>query len=148
MNTLRNAEKQEESPYGRDTLRLLIENAEYAKKEQIACCHDTGACVVIMEIGQDVCWKGIPVFDAVNEGVRRGYKNGYLGNSMVIDPLNRINSNDNTPAILHTEIVAGSGVSVTVMPKGGGSENMGAFRTLVPAEGAAGVREFVISTVR
>ena len=148
MDALRDAEKREESPYGRDTLRLLIENAEYAEKEQIACCHDTGSCVVILEIGQEICWKGMSLFDAVNEGVRRGYDEGYLRKSMVADPLNRINTGDNTPAVLHTEIVNGNRVSITVMPKGGGSENMGAFRTLVPAEGAEGVKDFVLSTIR
>jgi len=147
MEALRAAEKREESPYGRDTLRLLIDNAEYAEKEQIACCHDTGVCVVILEIGQEVCWKGMPLFDAVNEGVRRGYEEGYLRKSLVADPLNRVNTGDNTPAVLHTEIVAGDKVTVTVMPKGGGSENMGAFRTLVPAEGAEGVKDFVLATV-
>jgi fumarate hydratase subunit alpha len=148
MDALRDAEKREESPYGRDTLRLLIDNAEYAKREQIACCHDTGTCVVILEIGQEVSWKGMPLSDAVNEGVRRGYGEGYLRKSMVADPLNRINTGDNTPAVLHTAIVSGDRVSVTVMPKGGGSENMGAFATLVPAEGADGVKNFVIKTLR
>ena len=147
MDALREAEKREESPYGRDTLRLLIDNAEYAKKEQIACCHDTGACVVILEIGQEISWKGQPLFDAVNEGVRRGYDEGYLRKSMVVDPLNRVNTGDNTPAVLHTEIVPGDRVSITVMPKGGGSENMGAFSTLVPAEGAEGVKDFVLKTL-
>jgi len=147
MNSLRDAEKREESPYGKDTLRLLIDNAEYAKKEQIACCHDTGACVVILEIGQEISWKGMNLFDAVNEGVRRGYGEGYLRKSMVADPLNRVNTGDNTPAVLHTEIVDGNRVSITVMPKGGGSENMGAFHTLTPAEGAQGVKDFVLKTL-
>jgi len=148
MDGLREAEKHEESPYGKDTIRLLIDNAEYAKKEQIACCHDTGVCVVILEIGQEVCWKGIPLFDAVNEGVRKGYEEGYLRKSLVIDPLNRVNTGDNTPAVLHTGIVSGDKVTVTVMPKGGGSENMGAFRTLIPAEGAEGVKDFVLKTLQ
>ena len=147
MDALRKAEKLEESPYGRDTLKLLIDNAEYAKKEQIACCHDTGACVVILEIGQEISWKGMPLVDAINEGVRRGYREGYLRNSMVVDPLNRVNTGDNTPAVLHTEIVPGSKVSITVMPKGGGAENMGRFSTLVPAEGAKGVEDFVLKTL-
>ena len=147
MEALRDAEKREESPYGRDTIRLLIDNAEYAKKEQIACCHDTGVCVVILEIGQEISWKGMPLFDAVNEGVRRGYDEGYLRKSMVADPLNRVNTGDNTPAVLHTEIVSGDRVTITVMPKGGGSENMGAFSTLVPAEGTQGVKDFVLRTL-
>ena len=147
LNALREAEKKEESPYGRDTLRLLIENAEYAKQEQLAVCHDTGAAVVIMEIGQEISWKGIPLFDAVNAGIRKGYGEGYLRKSLVRDPLNRINTEDNTPAMLHTEIVSGDKVTITVMPKGGGSENMGAFTTLVPASGEEGVKDFVLKTL-
>jgi fumarate hydratase subunit alpha len=144
---LKAARKLEESPYGRDTLDLLIDNAAYAKREQIACCHDTGTTVVIMEIGQEVSWTGIPLFDAVNEGVRRGYGEGYLRKSMVRDPLDRVNTGDNTPCVFHPEIVAGSAVHITVMPKGGGSENMGVFATLVPAEGEEGVKSFVMRTV-
>jgi fumarate hydratase subunit alpha len=147
MAALRGAVEKEESPYGRDTLQLLIDNAGYAKSEQIACCHDTGTCVVIMEIGQEVSWAGMPLFDAVNEGVRKGYEEGYLRKSMVRDPLNRINTGDNTPAVFHAEIVPGDKVAITVMPKGGGSENMGAFSTLVPAAGAEGVKDFVIKTM-
>ena len=144
---LKSAHSIEESPYSKDALDLLIKNADFAKKEQIACCHDTGTAVVIMEIGQEVSWTGAPLVDAVNEGVRRGYKEGYLRSSIVKDPLERINTGDNTPCILHTEIVEGSKVNITVMPKGGGSENMGAFTTLVPAEGAKGVKDFVVDVV-
>ena len=147
MNALRSAHDKEESPYGRDTLRLLIDNGEYARKEQIACCHDTGTCVVIMEIGQEVSWTGIPLFDSVNEGARKGYADGYLRMSMVKDPLNRVNTGDNTPAVFHCEIVPGDKVHITVMPKGGGSENMGAFSTLVPAEGENGVKDFILKTL-
>jgi fumarate hydratase subunit alpha len=125
----------EESPYSRDALQLLIRNAEYAKKEQIACCHDTGTAVVMLEIGQEVCWEGESLLDQVNEGIRQGYRDGYLRKSMVRDPLDRVNTNDNTPAVIHTEIVAGDKVAVTVMPKGGGSENMGSFTTIVPGDG-------------
>jgi fumarate hydratase subunit alpha len=147
ITSLREAQDREESPYGKDCLRQLIENAEYAKKEQIACCQDTGTCNVLLEIGQEVSWKGMPLFDAVNEGVRRGYGEGYLRKSMVADPFDRINTGDNTPAMLHTEIVPGGKVSVTVMPKGGGCENMGAFSTLLPSDGVQGVIHFVIQTV-
>lgn len=147
VNALQEAYKKEESPYGRDTLELLLQNAEYAKKEQIACCHDTGSTVVIMEIGQAVSWMGIPLTEAVNEGVGRGYEEGYLRKSIVRDPLDRVNTGDNTPCVLHTEIVPGDRVNITVMPKGGGSENMGAFTTLTPAEGAEGVKEFVLKAV-
>ena len=138
---------EEESPYGKDTLDLLIRNAHYAKQEQIACCHDTGSCVVFMEIGQEVSWTGMPLVDAINEGVRKGYKEGYLRFSLVRDPLNRVNTGDNTPAMLHTDIIAGDGITITIMPKGGGSENMGAFTTLTPDLGAEGVKNFVLKTV-
>ena len=147
MGALRCAYKAEQSPIGKDTIDILIKSAEFAKKEQIACCHDTGTCVVIMEIGQDVCWKGDSLRDQINEGVRRGYETGYLRKSMVADPLERMNTNDNTPAVIHTEIVPGDRVTITVMPKGGGSENMGAFKTLLPGEGMEGVKKFVLDTV-
>lgn len=147
MCAFRDALKREESPYSRDTLLLLIENAEYAKKEQVACCHDTGTAVVLLEIGQEISWEGEPLFDQVNAGVRKGYEEGYMRKSMVRDPLDRVNTNDNTPAVVHTEIVPGHEVKITVMPKGGGSENMGAFTTLIPGEGIEGVKKFVLETI-
>ncbi len=147
MCALQDAYIKEESPYGKDTLDLLIKNAEYAKQEQIACCHDTGTAVVVMEIGQEISWSGIPLVEAVNEGVRKGYEEGFLRKSMVRDPLDRVNTGDNTPCVFHPEIVPGDKVHITVMPKGGGSENMGAFTTLVPAEGEEGVKNFIMKTV-
>jgi fumarate hydratase subunit alpha len=147
MTTIRALYEKEESPYGKDTLDLLIRNAEYAKKEQQACCHDTGAAVVFLEIGQEVTWVGQPLREAVDAGVRKGYGEGYLRFSLVRDPLNRVNTGDNTPAMLHTDIVPGDKVKITVMPKGGGSENMGAFATLTPDKGAEGVKEFILKTV-
>jgi hydro-lyases, Fe-S type, tartrate/fumarate subfamily, alpha region len=138
----------EESPYSRDILQILIKNAEYAKKEQIPCCHDTGTSVVILEIGQEVTWEGESLIDQVNEGIRQGYQDGYLRKSIVKDPLDRVNTNDNTPAVIHTEIVTGDKVIITVMPKGGGSENMGSFTTLVPGEGIEGVKKFVLESVK
>ncbi|EEL3759139.1 fumarate hydratase [Salmonella enterica] len=148
MCSFRKAYDKEESKIGKETIKILIDNGEYAKKEQLACCHDTGTCIVIMEIGQHVCWEGKPLKDQVNQGVRQGYENGYLRKSMVADPLERINTNDNTPAILHTEIVDGDRVTITVMPKGGGSENMGTFKTLLPGDGIDGIKDFVLETVR
>jgi len=144
---LKDACTKEESPYGKDTLELLVKNAEYAKQEQVAVCHDTGTAVVIMEIGQEVSWTGIPLNDAVNSGVRKGYTEGYMRASMLRDPLDRVNTGDNTPCVFHPEIVPGDKVRITVMPKGGGSENMGAFTTLVPAEGEEGVKNFVLKTL-
>jgi len=147
IDALKKAYTQEESPYGKDTLDLLIKNAEYAKQEQIACCHDTGTAVVIMEIGQEISWSGMPLVEAVYAGVRKGYEEGYLRKSMVRDPLDRVNTGDNTPCVFHPEIVPGDKVHITVMPKGGGSENMGAFTTLVPAVGEEGVKDFIMKTV-
>ncbi len=147
MGALQDALHKEESPYGKDTLQLLIDNANYAKEEQIACCHDTGTTVVVMDIGQEVAWKGEPLEDAVNAGVRKGYEEGYMRKSIVRDPLDRVNTNDNTPCVLHTTIVPGDQVHITVMPKGGGSENMGAFTNLVPADGEEGVKQFIMQSV-
>jgi len=137
----------EESPYGRDCLDLLVRNAAYAKKEQIACCHDTGVGVVFLEIGQEVSWIGDALSEAVHAGVRKGYGEGHLRMSIVRDPLDRVNTGDNTPAFIHTDIVPGDKVRITVMPKGGGSENMGAFTTLTPDLGAQGVKDFVLKVV-
>ncbi len=147
VGALETAYEKEKSPYGKSTLELLIENAKFAKEEQIACCQDTGSTVVVMEIGQEVCWSGMCLQDAINEGVRKGYEEGYLRKSIVKDPLDRINTGDNTPCMLHTEIVSGDKVTITILPKGGGSENMGAFTTLLPSAGASGVSDFVLKIV-
>ena len=147
MNAFREALKTEESPIGKESLEILIENGEFAKENQLPCCHDTGAAVVVLEIGQEVAWEGAPLIEQLNEGVRRGYETGYLRKSIVADPLNRENTNDNTPAVIHTEIVPGDRVKITVMPKGGGSENMGAFKVLLPGEGVEGVKQFLMETV-
>jgi fumarate hydratase subunit alpha len=138
----------EESPLGRQVLEELIENAAYAKKEHIACCHDTGVGVVYMEIGQEVSWTGKPLIEQVNEGVRQGYRDGYLRKSIVYDPVfSRVNTNDNCPAVVHTEIVPGDKVNIAVLPKGGGSENMSRYKMLTPADGLEGVLEFIMETV-
>ncbi|MDR3301302.1 MAG: fumarate hydratase [Spirochaetaceae bacterium] len=144
---LQNALQNEESPYGRAALDIIIKNAAIAKTEQIPCCQDTGTCVVFMEIGQEISWKGEPLASAVNEAVARGYTDGFLRKSMVRDPLERINTGDNTPAVLHTEIVSGDKLSITVLAKGGGSENMNAFTTLLPSGGEEAIRDFVVQTV-
>lgn len=147
IEALENAYEKEESPYGKDTLKLLLENAELASKKKMPVCHDTGMAVVMMEIGEKVSWEGQPLVSAVNEGVRKGYIEGYLRKSVYLDPLNRVNSNDNTPCVLHTEIVPGNKIKITVMPKGGGSENMGTFKNLVPADGIEGVKKFILDSV-
>lgn len=134
MNAFRCALEKEESPIGKESLEILIENGEYAKEHQLPCCHDTGAAVVVMEIGQEVAWEGKPLVEQVNEGVRRGYGTGYLRKSIVDDPLNRKNTDDNTPAVVHTEIVPGDAVKITVMPKGGGSETWVPLRYSCPVK--------------
>ena len=148
INAYKNAYEIEESPIGKEIMKTLIENAEYAKKEQIACCQDTGAAIIYLEIGQEVGWSGASLTEAINEGVRQGYQDGYLRKSIVGDPLLRVNTNDNTPAMIHTEITCGDKVKVTVLPKGAGSENMSRYTMLTPAHGASGVKDFVLETVR
>lgn len=139
----------EESPLGREILGTIIENAELAKRKAVPICQDTGLTVVFMEIGQDVHFIGGDLYTAIHAGVADGYVNGYLRKSSVDDPLFiRKNTNDNTPAIIHTRIVPGDKVKVIVCPKGCGSENMGAMKMLKPADGVEGVIKFVVDTVR
>lgn len=138
--------EKEESPVGKEVLRELMANADLAKKERIPICQDTGLAIVFLEIGQDVHIVGGALNDAVDEGVRRGYKNGYLRKSCC-DPFSRKNTGDNTPAILHIKIVPGDHIKIVVLPKGGGSENYGEVRMLVPSEGKEGVKSFVLQMV-
>lgn len=140
---------EEESPLGREILGTIIENAELAKRKAVPICQDTGLTVVFMEIGQNVHFVGGDLYTAIHAGVADGYVNGYLRKSSVDDPLFvRKNTNDNTPAIIHTTIVSGDKVKVIVCPKGCGSENMGAMKMLKPADGVEGVIKFVVDTVR
>lgn len=140
---------EEESPLGREILGTIIENAELAKRKAVPICQDTGLTVVFMEIGQDVHFVGGDLYTAIHAGVADGYVNGYLRKSSVDDPLFvRKNTNDNTPAIIHTTIVPSDKVKVIVCPKGCGSENMGAMKMLKPADGVEGVIKFVVDTVR
>lgn len=125
-----------------------MENAGIASAEEIPVCQDTGYAVVFLEIGQDVHFTGGYIYDAVNEGVRIGYREGYLRKSIVGDPLERKNTGDNTPAVIHTAIIPGDRVWITVAPKGGGSENMSALKMLKPADGVAGIKSFVLDTVK
>lgn len=147
-NRILAAEQEEELPLGKKILGQLKENMEIAKEERIPICQDTGMAVVFLEIGQEVHLVGKFLGDAVNEGVRRGYEEGYLRKSVVSDPLLRVNTKDNTPAILHTSIVPGDKVKVTVAPKGFGSENMSRIFMLKPADGEEGVRRAVLDTVK
>lgn len=140
--------KQEESPLGRSVLSQLIENKDVARNEGLALCQDTGSAVVFIEWGDQVLSDGGDLFEAVNEGVRQAYRDGYYRKSIVSDPLfDRKNTGDNTPCILHAEMAKGDRVKITVAPKGGGSENMSALRMLKPAEGLEGVKKFVLETV-
>ena len=142
------AAKEESSELGGKILSQLKENMEIAKAESIPICQDTGMAIIFLEIGQQVHIEGDYLEDAVNEGVRRGYEEGYLRKSVVGDPLLRVNTKDNTPAVIHTTIVPGEQVKITVAPKGFGSENMSRVCMLKPADGEEGVKEAVLETVR
>ncbi len=138
----------EESDTGRDVLVQLLENANLARDENIPLCQDTGLAVVFLEVGQDVHLTGGGLEDAVNEGVRKGYTEGYLRKSAVADPIGaRKNTGDNTPAMLHVRVVPGDTVKVIVAPKGGGAENMSAIGMLKPAQGRQGAIDFIVDTV-
>ena len=141
------AKQREESEIGRQILGQLEENMEIARTEQIPICQDTGMTVVFMKIGQDVHIEGDFLEDAVNEGIRQGYEEGYLRKSVVGDPLLRENTRDNTPGVLHCEIVPGEELEITVAPKGFGSENMSRIFMLKPADGAEGVKKAIRDTV-
>ena len=142
------AEKNEEAPLGKQILEQLQENLKIAGEDMIPICQHTGMAVVFLEIGQDVHLEGGALEDAVNEGVRQGYVEGYLRKSVVGDPLIRENTKDNTPAVLHTRIVDGDQVKIKVAPKGFGSENMSRVFMLKPAEGIEGVKDAVLTAVK
>lgn len=144
----RRAEKTEDSPIGKTILQQLLENADEARVNHMPYCHDTGMAVVFVEVGQDVHITGGNFLDSIQEGVRTGYREGYLRKSVVGDPLIRVNTGDNTPAVVHTEIVPGDQIKFTVLPKGGGSENMSAMKFLLPGEGMQGVKNFVLQTIK
>lgn len=142
------AKEREESPLGKQILSQLLENLEIAGTDQIPICQDTGMAVVFLEIGQDVHFEGGNLEDAVHEGVRRGYTEGFLRKSVVSDPLIRENTKDNTPAVIHCSIVPGDQVKITVAPKGFGSENMSRIFMLKPADGIEGVKNAILTAVR
>lgn len=145
--SLHAAAERERSPLGKKILGQLLENLEIAGSEQIPICQDTGMAVVFLEVGQDVHFEGGDLQEAVNEGVRRGYREGYLRKSIVGDPLIRKNTDDNAPAVIHYSIVSGDKVKLTFTPKGFGSENMSRIFMLKPSDGAEGVKQAVISAV-
>lgn len=148
LTAIKNAQEKEESPVGKEILKLLIENAEVARSEKLPICQDTGVAVVFVELGDEVKVVNGDIRTAINEGVKRGYTEGYLRKSMVKSPLNRVNTGDNTPAIIHFEPVKGDKLKITILPKGGGSENMSQLKMLTPSEGVEGVKKFVIETVK
>ena len=139
--------KTEKSPLGRQIIGTLIENAEIARTEKSPICQDTGMTVVFVRMGQDVHIEGGFIEDAINQGVRQGYTKGFLRKSVVKDPIERENTKDNTPAIIHYEIVEGEDFHITVAPKGFGSENKSGLKMLTPSEGIEGIKRFVIETV-
>ena len=145
---LKNALNKEESPLGKQILNQLQENLYIAKQEMIPICQDTGMAVIFMEIGQDVHFEGGNLEDAINEGVRQGYVEGYLRKSVVGDPIIRENTKDNTPAVIHYKIVNGDKVKIKISPKGFGSENMSRVFMLKPADGIEGVKNAIMTTVK
>jgi len=145
---LKQAREKEKSPVCRDVLGRILENVEIAGKEQIPICQDTGAAVVMLELGQEVYIANGDLYTSINEGVRQGYDKGYLRKSIVSQPcFARVNTRDNTPAIVHTEIVPGDRLKISVLPKGGGSENCSRLTVLTPADGRQGVIDFVVNLV-
>lgn len=148
INAIKKGQEKEESKLGREILKLLIENANIATAEKIPICQDTGVAVIFVELGSEVRIINGDLREAINEGVRRGYTQGYLRKSMVKSPLDRVNTGDNTPAIIHFNVVKGENLKITILPKGGGSENMSQLKMLTPSEGVEGVKRFVIETVK
>lgn len=146
LASLKEAKEKEESPLGKEVIERIIQNDELAREKQLPICQDTGVAVVFLEVGYDVHFDG-DIYEAVNEGVRRAYINGYLRKSVVKHPLDRVNTKDNTPAIVHVKLVKGDKVKIDVAPKGGGSENMSLVKILIPADGVEGIKKLVLDTV-
>lgn len=147
LQALDQAVKMEEAPLGIEILKELKENARIAREEKVPLCQDTGFVVVFIELGQDVHLVGGSLAEAIQEGVRRGYRDGFLRKT-ICHPLTRVNTGDNTPAIIHTEVVAGDRFKITVFPKGTGSENMSGVIMLNPSEGVEGIKKFVVQKIR
>jgi fumarate hydratase subunit alpha len=145
---LKEGYQKEESPTSKETLNQIMENVQIAKQGEFPLCQDTGFAVVFVDMGDQVFVKDGNLFDAINEGVRQGYKEGYLRKSILGDPIERKNTGDNTPAVIHMNVVKGDKLKITVAPKGGGSENMSEVKMMKPSDGVEGVKEFVIDMVR
>lgn len=147
-NAMENGVKTEESETGREVLKSLLKNADIARKKVMPICQDTGMAVFFVEVGNEVLVSGKTLTEAINEGVAKGYTEGYLRKSVVKDPINRVNTNDNTPAVIYYDFVRGDKIKITFAPKGFGSENKGGVKMLNPSDGIEGVIDFVVETVR
>jgi fumarate hydratase subunit alpha len=148
QEALRKAYQKEESPVGKATLQQIIDNFEIAKQGEFPICQDTGFSVFFVDLGDQICIKDGNLFDAINEGVRQGYKDGYLRKSILADPIERKNTGDNTPSVIHLNVVKGDKLKIIIAPKGGGSENMSEVRMMKPADGVEGVKQFVLDMVK
>lgn len=146
MERLKQAKEQEASPLCKDVFKQIIANAELSYEKQLPLCQDTGVAVVFLTIGSEVVFDG-DIYEAVNEGVRQAYTQGYLRKSVVRHPLDRVNTKDNTPAIVHIKLVSGDVFKIDVAPKGGGSENLSVVKMLIPADGVEGIKNLVVETV-
>lgn len=146
LNKIRKAKETEENPLGVSVLNQIEENDLLARKYRLPMCQDTGMTVIFLEIGSLVVFDG-DIYDAINQGVREAYTEGFLRKSVVRHPLNRVNTKDNTPAVIHTTIVPGDQVKITVAPKGGGSENVSLVKMLIPADGVEGIKKLVLDTI-
>ncbi|HBF4444081.1 TPA: fumarate hydratase [Clostridioides difficile] len=146
LSCIKEKAKSEKSEVGKNILNILVENAEIAKERNIPICQDTGMAVFFVEIGQEVLIEGDTLTDAINEGVRQGYEEGYLRKS-VVSPINRINTKDNTPAVIHYDMVKGDKIKIEFAAKGFGSENMSKMKMLKPSDGLEGIKKFIIDTV-
>ena len=146
LSVIKNSIAEEQSPLGREVLEKIVENDLLARDKHLPICQDTGVAVVMLTIGSEVVFEG-DIYEAVNEGVRQAYTEGYLRKSVVRHPLDRVNTRDNTPAIVHIKMVPGDIFRIDVAPKGGGSENMSIVKMLIPADGVQGIKKLVLDTV-
>ncbi len=147
VKALKKAQRIEESPIGKEIIKEILANSSIARQEKLPICQDTGFVVVFLELGQKINITGGELYEAINEGVRQGYRSGFLRKSIVKDPLKRKNTGDNTPAVIHTEIVAGDKLKIIVAPKGCGSENMSEIKMMAPGDEIQGVEDFVVDRV-
>ncbi|HEY8364181.1 MAG TPA: fumarate hydratase [Haloplasmataceae bacterium] len=146
LEALNNSLKKEVSPIGKDVISQIIENDLIARNDSVPMCQDTGIATVFLEVGYE-CQIDFDIYEAINEGVRNGYNHGYLRKSVVRHPLDRVNTNDNTPAIIHTKLIKGDKINILIAPKGAGSENMSLVKMLTPADGREGIKKLVLDTV-